>query len=118
MVLPIYYRTEREVRVPFAAKELDGRLALLEYEHAILEDPLWASFEQTGNNAAFALAHVGWLRGYSENVLFSVLDADRSPERRRTIADSVYDEVRTRVEACPSDARCSWRLALLRVARC
>jgi len=118
MVVPLYFRTEREVRLPFAARELHGRLVLVEYEHAILDDPLWASFEQTGNNAAFALAHVAWLRGYSENVLFSVLDADRRPEQRGAIADSIYDEVRKRVESRPSDARCSWRLALLRVARC
>ena len=69
------------------------------------------------DQATFAVAHVAWLRGYSETVLFSVLDADRSPERRATIADSVYDEVRKRVEARPTAARCSWRLGLLRIAR-
>jgi hypothetical protein len=117
MVVPLYFRTEREVCLPFASKELDGRLALVEHQHAILDDPLWAAFERTGDKAAFAIAHVAWLRGYSETVLFSLLDTDRSPERRKGIADSVYDEVRTRVEARPNDARCSWRLGLLRVAR-
>ena len=117
MVVPLYFRTEREVRLPFASKELEGRLALVEHEHAILDDPLWAAFERTGDQATFAVAHVAWLRGYSETVLFSVLDADRSPERRATIADSVYDEVRKRVEARPTAARCSWRLGLLRIAR-
>jgi hypothetical protein len=117
MVVPLYFRTEREVCLPFTSKELDGRLALVEHEHAVLDDPLWAAFERTGDKPAFAHAHVAWLRGYSENVLFSVLDADRSPERRRALADSVYDEVRMRVEGRPSDARCSWRLGLLRIAR-
>jgi len=117
MVVPLYFRTEREVCLPFTSKELDGRLALVEHEHAVLDDPLWAAFERTGDKPAFAHAHVAWLRGYSENVLFSVLDADRSPELRSVIADSVYDEVRTRVEARPTDARCSWRLGLLRIAR-
>lgn len=117
MVVPLYFRTEREVRLPFATRDLDGRLAIVEHEHAVLEDPLWAAFQRTGDKAVFALAHVAWLRGYSENVLFSVLDADRSPERRRAIADCVYDAVRAQVEARPTDARCSWRLGLLRIAR-
>jgi hypothetical protein len=117
MVVPLYFRTEREVCRPFASKELDGRLVLVEHGHAVLDDPLWDAFERTGDTPAFAHAHVAWLRGYSENVLFSVLDADRSPERRRGIADSVYAEVRTRVQARPTDARCSWRLGLLRIAR-
>jgi hypothetical protein len=117
MVVPLYFRTEREVCLPFTSKELDGRLVLVEHRHAVLDDPLWAAFERTGDKPAFAHAHVAWLRGYSENVLFSVLDADRSPERRSVIADSVYDEVRTRVEARPTNARCSWRLGLLRIAR-
>ena len=117
MVVPLYFRTEREICLPFTSSALDARLALVEYEHAVLDDPLWAAFERTGDKAAFARTHVAWLRGYSENTLFSVLDADRSPERRRAIADAVYDEVRARVEARPSDARCSWRLALLRIAR-
>jgi salicylate 1-O-methyltransferase len=118
MVVPLYFRTEREVCLPFTSKELDGRLALVEHEHAVLDDPLWAAFERTGDKAAFALAHVAWLRGYSENVLFSVLDADRGAERRIAIADCVYDEVRARVQARPSDSRCSWRLGLLRITRC
>jgi hypothetical protein len=117
MVVPLYFRTEREVCLPFASKKLDGSLALVEHEHAVLDDPLWAAFERTGDKTAFALAHVAWLRGYSENVLFSVLDADRSPERRKALADSVYEEVRARVEARPIDSRCSWRLGLLRIAR-
>ena len=117
MVVPLYFRTEREVCLPFATKELNRRLVLVEHEPAVLDDPLWAGFERTGDTAAFALAHVAWLRGYSENVLFSVLDADRSPQQRSVIADSVYDEVRKRVEARPNDARCSWRLGLLRIAR-
>jgi hypothetical protein len=117
MVVPLYFRTEREVRSPFASTDLHRRLTLVEHEHATLDDPLWASFERTGDKAAFAGAHVAWLRGYSENVLFSVLDSDRSAERRAAIAASVYDEVRSRVEARPTDARCTWRLGLLRIAR-
>jgi hypothetical protein len=117
MVVPLYFRTEREVCLPFTSKELDGRLVLVKYEHAVLDDRLWAAFERTNDKPAFAHAHVAWLRGYSENVLFSVLDADRGPERRSAIANLVYDEVRSRVEARPIDARCSWRLGLLRIAR-
>ncbi len=116
IVMPLYFRTEREIRQPFT-KELEGRLTLVEYEHAVMDDPLWAAFDRTGDAKAFARAHVAWMRGYSENVVFSVLDADRSPERRMAIADSVYGEVRARVEARPNDARCTWRLALLRIAR-
>jgi hypothetical protein len=117
MVLPLYFRTEREVCLPFASEKLSGRLALVEHEHAILDDPLWATFERTDDVAAFAIAHVAWLRGYSEATLFSVLDTDRDLECRKRIADSIYDEVRVRVEARPTGARCSWRLGLLRIAR-
>jgi hypothetical protein len=116
MVVPLYFRTEREIRAPFGT-ELGRDMALVEYEHGTLDDPLWAAFDRTGDAKAFARAHVAWMRGYSENALFSVLDSDRSPERRTAIADSVYSEVRARVEARPNDARCSWRLALLRITR-
>jgi hypothetical protein len=117
MVVPLYFRTKREVCLPFSSKELGAHLVLVEHEHAVLGDPLWAAFERTGDKAAFARAHVAWLRGYSENVLFSVLDADRSPEQRSALADSVYEKVRARVEARPTDAHCSWNLGLLRIAR-
>jgi hypothetical protein len=36
---------------------------------------------KTGDTAAFARSHVAWLRGYSENVLFSVLMPTGVPNR-------------------------------------
>jgi hypothetical protein len=38
MVVPLYFRTEREVCLPFASKKLDGSLALVEHEHAVLAE--------------------------------------------------------------------------------
>jgi hypothetical protein len=117
MIVPLYYRTEREIRAPFASGDPGARLALEEYEHATLHDPLWAAFERTGDAVAFARAHVGWQRAFSEHSLLSVLDGDRSADERRAIADAVYDDLRRRVEARPAGARCTWRLALLRMVR-
>jgi hypothetical protein len=117
MSVPLYYRTEREIRSAFDSPDVGERLALVEYEHATLHDPLWAAFERTGDVAAFARAHVAWQRAFSEHALFSVLDDDRSPDDRREIADRVYDELCTLVQARPGAARCSWRLALLRIVR-
>jgi hypothetical protein len=117
MLLPLYYRTEREIRAPFDSEEIVGHLALAEYEHATLHDPLWKAFERTRDAAAFARAHVGWQRAFSEQSLVSSLDDTRDPRERRAIADHVYDELRRRVQARPDGARCSWRLALLRIVR-
>jgi hypothetical protein len=117
MVLPIYFRTEREIRAPFASGDIAAALSLVEHEHAVLHDPLWAAFEASGDPSAFARAHVTWQRGYTENVVESALDTDRRPDERRAIIEALYDDVRARVEARPADARCSWRLALLRMIR-
>jgi hypothetical protein len=117
MIVPLYYRTEREIRAPFHARDLGGRLALVEYEHATLHDPLWATFQRNGDAVAFARAHVAWQRAFSEHALFSGLDDDRSTAERRTTADGVYEDLRERVEARPAQACCTWRLAVLRMVR-
>ena len=117
MIVPLYFRTEREIRLPWQSTEIADALALVEYEHAILDDPLWTTFERTGDRSTFARQHVAWLRGYSENVLFTRLDADRTALQAREIADAAYDAVRERVERSPDRAKCSWKLALLRIAR-
>lgn len=117
MHLPLYYRTEREIRAPFESLDLASRLVLAEYEHATLHDPLWAAFEQSGDSETFAHAHVAWQRAFSEHALFSVLDGDRSLDERRALADDIYEELRQRVAARPQGARCTWQVALLRMIR-
>jgi hypothetical protein len=117
MHVPLYYRSEREIRAPFESPDLAARFVLAEYQHGTLPDPLWAAFEQSGDAEAFARAHVAWQRAFSEHALFSVLDGDRSPEKGRALADEIYEELRQRVADAPEGACCTWRLALLRMIR-
>jgi hypothetical protein len=80
----------------------------------IVPDPLWASFETTGNGAAFGAAFVGWLRAFSESCLFGALGPGRSADERRRLADHAYGELGDEIRRQPEAARCAWRMAALR----
>ena len=114
MVVPNFFLSRPELEGPFAHPELRGRLELIEHVRVIVPDPLWASFETTGNGAAFGAAFVGWLRAFSESCLFGALGPGRSADERRRLADHAYGELGDEIRRQPEAARCAWRMAALR----
>lgn len=64
--------------------------------------------------AAYATGVADFLRAFSEPSLFGAV---RSPQAATKLADEFYGRVRDAVAEQPAEARCNWRLALLRLAK-
>jgi hypothetical protein len=110
MVVPTYYRTRQEFLAPL---EQSSSLALEECAETALADPLWARYEQSGDLAEYAASAADFLRAFSEPSLFGAIAAARAPK----LADVFYARVREAIAERPTDARCDWRLVLLRLAK-
>ncbi len=117
MVVPTYYRTLNEFTEPFGKPAPAGSLELEESSQTDLADPLWASYEQSGDVAAYAKGVADFLRAFSEPSLFAGIAAQRSPQAAAELAHEFYGRVAEAVAKQPADARCTWRLVLLRVAK-
>jgi SAM dependent carboxyl methyltransferase len=118
MVVPTYYRTLREFIEPLGKlATAAGSFELEECSQADLADPLWASYQQSGDLAEYAAGVADFLRAFSEPSLFSAIAAERSPQAAATLADEFYGRVREAVARQPAKAECTWRLVLLRLAK-
>ncbi|HUA74897.1 MAG TPA: hypothetical protein VL988_09085 [Solirubrobacteraceae bacterium] len=115
MVVPTYYRTRQEFLAPL--ERGPGPLALEECSETALEDPLWARYEQSGDLAGFAAGAADFLRAFSEPSLFAAIAAARGAAEATGLADEFYARVREAIEQRPADARCAWRLVLMRLAK-
>ncbi len=117
MVVPTYYRTLSEFIEPLDANGTAGSFELEEHSETDLADPLWASYEQSGDVAEYAAGVADFLRAFSEPSLFGAIAAGRSAEAAAKLADEFYGRVREAVAKQPDEARCDWRLVLLRLAK-
>lgn len=115
MVVPTYYRTRAEWLAPL--EDPAAPFALQECSETDLTDPLWARYEQSGDLAAYAASASDFLRAFSEPSLFGAIASEGSPEQAAKLADDFYARVREAVALQPAEARCAWRLALLRLAK-
>src|SRR5262249_11565206 len=96
---------------------LAGHLSIEECSETDLADPLWAEFEQSGDVAEFAASASEFLRAFSEPSLFGAIAAERSAAQATKLADEFYARVREAIARRPPEARCAWRLVLLRIAK-
>ncbi len=134
MVVPTYYRTREEFLAPLRdlsspadpsapadppapGSALLSEFTLQECAETDLADPLWESYEQGGDVAAFAASASEFLRAFSEPSLFGAIAAERSAQAATKLADDFYARVREAVAAHPEQAQCAWRLVLLRLAK-
>ncbi|HWF32885.1 MAG TPA: hypothetical protein VG188_10030 [Solirubrobacteraceae bacterium] len=117
MVVPTYYRTLSEFIEPLGKRGAAGSFELEEHSETDLADPLWASYEQSGDIAAYAAGVADFLRAFSEPSLFGAIAAGRSAEAAAQLADEFYRRVRESVAKQPAQARCNWRLVLLRLRK-
>ncbi|MHB8235026.1 MAG: class I SAM-dependent methyltransferase [Solirubrobacteraceae bacterium] len=117
MVLPTYYRTADEFTDPLADDWAHGSFALEECTQTDLDDPLWQRFESSGDNADYAASAAGFLRAFSEPSLFATLARRQPAEQVVRLADEFYERVRVAIEQRPEQARCAWRLVLMRIAK-
>jgi len=117
MVVPTYYRTVSEFTEPLGKPTAAGSFELQECSQTDLADPLWASFQQDGGVAAYANGVADFLRAFSEPSLFGAIAPGRSSRSAAELADEFYGRVRDAVAKQPAQARCSWRLVLLRLAK-
>lgn len=117
MVVPTYYRTLSEFLEPLGNHAPSGSLELEECSETDLADPLWASYQQCGDLAQYAQGVADFLRAFSEPSLFGPVAARRPPRDAAKLADEFYGRVRDAVAQQPAEAKCSWRLVLLRLAK-
>lgn len=123
MALPTYYRTRAEflaaLEDPSAAatEPATSSFVLQECEQTDLVDPLWEQYEQSSDLDAYAARASAFLRAFSEPSLFGAIAAGRSAENVAKLADDFYARVREEIAAHPAEARCAWRLVLLRLAK-
>jgi hypothetical protein len=117
MVIPTYYRSRGEFTDVLGDPSMAGTLSLEECSEAALSDPLWASYQASGDTGDFAIKATAFLRAFSEPSLFSVLAAQRPQEEVDQIADEFYVRIRDSIERRPQEAECAWRLILFRLAK-
>jgi len=85
------------------------------YNQHSASDPAYESFKVHHDAARYATEAVRACRAWSESALLTGVDADRTPEERTAVIDSVYDSTRARLQTTP--AECAWHIGLLRVRR-
>jgi hypothetical protein len=117
MVVPTYYRTLSEFVDPLGKPTPAGSFELAECSETDLADPLWADYQQSGNVGEYATGVADFLRAFSEPALFGRISAERSPQAAAELAGEFYRRVRDAVVKQPAEAKCSWRLVLLRVVK-
>ncbi len=117
MVVPTYYRTLDEFIEPLGKPTPAGSFELQEHSQTDLADPLWASYERSDDVAAYAKGVADFLRAFSEPSLFAGVAAERSAQAAAKLADEFFGRVAKAVAKRPEEARCDWRLVLLRVAK-
>jgi hypothetical protein len=82
-----------------------------------LADPLWASYQQSGDVSGYATSVADFLRAFSEPSLFGGIAAEDSSQAAAKLADEFYEQVADAVAKQPAEAKCTWRLVLLRLAK-
>jgi hypothetical protein len=117
MVVPTYYRTLDEFTEPLGKPTPAGSFELLEHSQTDLADPPWAGYERSGDVSAYAKGVAEFLRAFSEPSLFAGIAAGQSPQATAKLADEFYGRVAEAVAKQPAQARCNWRLVLLRLAK-
>lgn len=91
-VIPIYERTEEELRRPFV-EGFDGRLELKEMQIAPVENPAAAAYRKDGDAAGFARDFTAFFRAFSEPSLEAGLAASGEA------LEELYKRLRSRLEA-------------------
>lgn len=119
MVYPAWFRSEAEVRAPFAphlTAATGERLELAEYHPVRLADP-FAALLTAGDAEGYAAAQAGFLEGFLAPSFAAALDDDRSAADRDRILAAVWDETRSRIAADPARVAPDYRLMAGRIRR-
>jgi hypothetical protein len=100
LTVPVYFRTETEMRAPLedAASALKDAFALDRAETLEVKAPFFKAFEETGDTAALATAYAGFLRAVSEPVVVATL---AGLENAAAVVEALYERVRARMQAEP-----------------
>jgi hypothetical protein len=117
VVVPNFFLSRAELEAPFTEPALAGRLRLVEHARAVSADPLWDTFEQTGDVSRLVSSFTGWVRAFSQSSLLTALASERSSDERRRLVDRIYAGVAAHVRVEPTRARCAWRMAALHVGK-
>lgn len=103
-VMPVYFRSEVELRAPLVHPEgpLGEMFAIDRVETLELPVPFEEELKRTGDLVSYANTYTGFLRAFSEPVVAAGL-FERG--RAATEVDALYDRVRTRIAAEPARYR-------------
>jgi hypothetical protein len=120
MDIPIYYRTEREWKEPFASDSgfaAGNGLTLQRFEKVLLPNPYSTDFAATGDARAFARSFAAFFRAFSEPSFSRALRSGRTTEDRQKIMDGLFARVQKSMEADPAPYNKPWQLALLELQK-
>lgn len=113
MTLPLHCRTKKEYTEPVVEGALGAWLDLEEFLAVPMPDPLWTRYERTGDAAALAAECAAGFRALTEPSLLGALDAERSPEDRRGLAQELYERLRRAIAVEPQLAPTHWNIAVM-----
>jgi gibberellin A4 carboxyl methyltransferase len=96
--MPVYFRTESELRAPLEEGPLGNAFTIDRSETMIVKTPFLAAFDQTGDAEVLAKDYAGFLRAISEPVVAAALE---HRENRQAAIEALYDRAHARVLAEP-----------------
>jgi len=119
MVIPTYYRVEKEWREPFKDSAFIQRnpLVLVRYEEFALDDVYLALYEQTGDAVAFAKEYAAFFLAAFEPSLFVSLREDRDDLNKQRISEIFSKQLQTALAQYPSKYSARWWLAVMVIAK-
>jgi salicylate 1-O-methyltransferase len=111
MVVPVFCRSQEELRAPFSDPALAGLLRLDSIRPRYLPDPFLTALETSGDAADYARAWTATLRAFTEDQFFHPAGRDQA------LADAYYATVEKLIEADPMAATNQWYIADVVVSR-
>ena len=111
VVVPVFCRSQQELRAPFADPALAERLHLDSIQPRYLPDPFLAAYEASGDATEYARAWTTTLRAFTEDQFFDTAGGDQE------VADRYYAAVAKLIEADPMAATNQWYVADVVISR-
>lgn len=116
MVVPTWNRRVSEYLDPFGTPEAAG-LALGAHELHILPDQFWATYQASGDLAAYARSYVEFFAAAFAPSLLSALDPDRTAAERAVVAGGFDETLGILIEVAPEQASCRWRVLVMELVK-
>ncbi len=118
IVIPVYNRTETELRAPFAAAELGREVQVAHMQLRGAPDPFLDELTSSGDVGPYARSWAATVRAFSEDPFFGATAlGHRPPSERRELADAFYALFEELIAADPSAFTNHWNVADLRIVR-